>query len=283
MEAVKSSYDLNVSIFYKMGVEAVLEKNIRISVAMVTYNGGAYLRQQIDSILEQLGEQDELVVSDDGSKDDTVSILREYQKKNAKVRLFQGPGQGVKRNVEHAIQNTRGRYIFLADQDDIWLPGKVERVLQLFEKQRAAVVIHDARVFADEDTSDILMESFFAFRDAKPGVLKNIIKNSYIGCCMAFRRELLEVILPIPEQIEMHDQWIGILGDYYAGKSCFLPESLLLYRRHGKNQSAMTHYSFGKMLRNRLAFLVCFSQRVLYHHHKRSDIFVKMKKIMVDK
>jgi len=266
-----------------MGVEAVLEKNIRVSVAMATYNGGMYLRQQMDSILEQLGENDELVISDDGSRDETISILREYQKKNSKVRVIKGPRQGVKRNVEHAIKNTRGSYIFLADQDDIWLPGKVEQVLQAFERQRAAIVIHDARVFANGNTSDILMESFFAFRSAKPGICKNIVKNSYIGCCMAFRRELLEVILPIPEQIEMHDQWIGVLGDYYAGKSCFLPMPLLLYRRHEKNQSAMTHYSFGKMLRNRLVFLAHFSRRVLYHHRKRKDIFVKMKKIIVDK
>ena len=248
----------------------MVEGNIRVSVAMDTYNGSDYLCQQIDSILGQLGEQDELVISDDGSQDNTVSILREYQKKDSKVRLFQGPGQGVKRNVGHAIQNTRGQYIFLADQDDIWLPGKVEKVLQAFERQNASVVIHDARVFADHNTSDILMESFFAFRGAKPGVLKNIIKNSYIGCCMAFRRELLEVILPIPEQIEMHDQWIGILGDYYAGKSCFIREPLLLYRRHQKNQSGMTHYGFGKMLRNRFVFLGCFFRRILFRSHKRS-------------
>lgn len=270
MEAVKASFNLYVSIFQKMGVEAVLEKDIRVSVAMVTYNGGAYLCQQMDSILGQLGEQDELVVSDDGSKDHTVSILREYQKKDSRIRLLQGPGRGVKCNISHALQNTRGKYIFLADQDDIWLSGKVEQVLQAFERQKAAVVIHDARVFVGENISDVLMESFFEFRGAKPGVLKNIIKNSYIGCCMAFRRQLLEVILPIPEQIEMHDQWIGILGDYYLGKSYFLPEPLLLYRRHEKNQSAMTHYGFGKMLRNRLVFLGCFSRKVLLHYRKRN-------------
>lgn len=249
----------------------MLEQNIRVSVAMVTYNGDVYLHEQMDSILAQLGEQDELVVSDDGSKDHTVSILREYQKKDSRIRLLQGPGKGVKCNVAHALQNTRGHYIFLADQDDIWLPGKVEQVLRAFERQKVVIVIHDARVFTGGEPSEIIMESFFAFRGAKPGVLKNIIKNSYIGCCMAFREELLEVILPIPEQIEMHDQWIGVLGDYYMGKSCFLPEPLLLYRRHEKNQSAMTHYGFGKMLRNRLVFLQCFSRRVLSRYRNRNE------------
>ena len=108
--------------------------------------------------------------------------------------------------------------------------------------------------FAENDPQ-ILMESFFAFRRAKAGVLKNIIKNSYIGCCMAFRRELLSTILPIPEGIEMHDQWIGILGDYHAGKSCFLSEPLLLYRRHEDNNSAMSHYGMVRMIRNRMVFV----------------------------
>lgn len=237
-------------------------KNIRVSVAMVTYNGEAYLGQQVDSILEQLEDGDELVISDDGSKDGTSLILKEYEK-DERVRLLQGPRQGIKKNVEHAIKNTKGSYIFLADQDDIWLPGKVERVLQAFEEEKAVVVVHDAKVFAGKEPSHILMESFFAFRGAKAGVMKNIIKNSYIGCCMAFRRELLDRILPIPVQIEMHDQWIGILGDYFAGKSCFLPEPLLLYRRHGDNNSAMHHYGIFKMLRNRLVFFGCFLRRIL--------------------
>lgn len=253
-------------------------KDIRISVALPAYNGEAYIRQQLDSILRQLQETDELVISDDGSADETVSIVREYQYRDNRVRLLKGPGQGIKKNVEHALLHARGQYIFLADQDDIWLDGKVERVMQAFAQQEAAVVIHDARVFADEDISQIRMDSFFAFRSSGPGVIKNIIKNSYIGCCMAFRRELLEVILPIPTQIEMHDQWIGILGDYFAGKSCFLPGPLLLYRRHGANSSSMEHYGLGKMLRNRVVFLFCFCKRILRNRKKRRGNLVKFKK-----
>ncbi len=247
------------------------KRGVRVSVAMISYNGAEYLRRQVESILEQLGDEDELVVSDDGSEDGTADILKEYQCLDGRVRLVSGPGQGIKKNVEHVLEETRGRYIFLADQDDVWLPGKVERVLQAFETREAAVVIHDAKVFAGtENAPQILMESFFAFRRAKAGVLKNIMKNSYIGCCMAFRRELLSVILPIPERIEMHDQWIGILGDYYAGKSFFLSEPLLLYRRHGDNNSAMAHYGILRMIRNRMVLAFHFVKRVLCNrvsHH----------------
>ncbi len=237
---------------------------IRISVVLPSYNGAAYIAQQLESILSQLGEGDELIVSDDGSTDGTVLIVKGYQGMDGRVRLLKGPSQGIKANIGHALRYAKGRYIFLADQDDIWLDGKVCRTLQAFEQQGAFVVVHDARVFAGEDIANIQMESFYAFRGSGAGVIKNIVKNSYIGCCMAFRRELLRVVLPIPSQIEMHDQWIGVLGDYFAGKSCFLPDVLLLYRRHGGNNSAMEHYGFFRMLRNRVVFLWHFCKRVSY-------------------
>ncbi len=262
----------------KAGTAAVGKADIRISVVMPTYQGEVYLRRQLDTILSQLSEKDELVISDDGSVDGTLSLLQEYQDSDNRIRLFQGPGQGIKKNVEHLLKNARGRYIFLADQDDIWLDGKVEKVLRAFEQQKASVVIHDARVFAGEKESGIQMESFFAFRNAGAGVVKNMIKNSYIGCCMAFRRELLSMILPIPAQIEMHDQWIGVLGDYYAGKSYFLREALLLYRRHGANNSAMDHYGVLRMVRNRVVFLCCFVRRILQNRQKKEKNSVKFKK-----
>ena len=174
--------------------------------------------------------------------------------------------------VEHVLRHTRGSYIFLADQDDIWAPDKVDQVLRAFQEKNAMVVIHDAKVFEGEKPEGIVMDSFFAFRGSGAGVIKNIIKNSYIGCCMAFRRDLLEVILPVPAQIEMHDQWIGILGDYFAGKSCFLPDVLLLYRRHGANNSSMEHYGLGRMLRNRLVFLWCFGRRA-WSKRRRKGVF----------
>lgn len=258
--------------------EQFRQTDVRVSVVMPVYNGEAYIRQQLDSILMQLAQTDELVISDDGSTDSTPSIIKSYQSEDRRIRLLKGPGQGIKKNVEHALKNTRGQYIFLADQDDIWVEGKLEHVLQTLEAGQASVVVHDARVFTGEDSADVWMESFFAFRGSGAGVVKNIIKNTYIGCCMAFRRELLPVVLPIPAQIEMHDQWIGVLSDHYAGKSCFLPEKLLLYRRHGANNSSMEHYGPCRMIRNRLVFLWYFCGRILQNRQKRGGNLVKFNK-----
>lgn len=227
---------------------------IRVSVAMVTYNGECYLREQLDSILESIGEQDEVIISDDGSQDDTRLILDEYAKRDNRIKVLQGPGKGVKANVDFALRACNGKYIFLSDQDDIWIKEKVKRVLSAFLKTKSRVVIHDATVVGS-DGQKVVMDSFFRFRNSGSGVCKNVWKNTYIGCCMAFRRELLDTLLPIPDSIEMHDQWIGVINDVTGDDSCFLKDKLICYRRHEDNQSALQHYGFSKMLRNRIVFI----------------------------
>jgi glycosyltransferase involved in cell wall biosynthesis len=233
---------------------------MRISVALAAYNGALYIGEQLDSILDNLTADDEIVISDDGSSDGTVGIIEEYRKKDDRIRLLKGPGEGVIANFEHAISECRGEYIFLADQDDLWMPDKVEKVMGLFTDPKVHLVIHDAKVM-NADFSQTLMESFFAYRNSKPGVWNNLIKNRYMGCCMAFRRELIPKILPIPRDIPMHDQWIGLLSDYY-GKSVFLQEPLLYYRRHDRAVSDFEHNSIMVMLHNRLQIYLYFRKRI---------------------
>ena len=108
-------------------------KRKSISVAMAAYNGQKYIADQIESILNQLYPTDELVVSMDFSTDQTEEIVLEYAKKDSRIHLITGPSKGVIKNFENAIAYTQNEIIFLADQDDFWLPGKVERVLKEFE------------------------------------------------------------------------------------------------------------------------------------------------------
>lgn len=227
---------------------------IRVSVAMAVYNGEKYIKEQIETILAAMGRDDELVISDDGSTDATRKIVQECVAADGRIRLIDGPRQGVKKNFENVLLACRGEYLFLADQDDIWKEEKIERVLSVFEEKKCTVVIHDAAVVA-EDGKEILMSSFFEWRNSGAGALKNIWKNTYIGCCMAFKRELLDKVIPVPDNIEMHDQWIGVINDLKKGGTYFLPEKYLLYRRHGENASNMSHYGVAKMIRNRLVFV----------------------------
>ena len=236
---------------------------IRISVAMVTYQGEKYIKEQLDSILEQLGPEDEVVISDDGSTDGTVAVIEAYCKSDGRIHLRAGPGKGVKASVENALRACKGTYIFLADQDDIWKPEKVRLVMEAFARKDAVVVVHDA-VVMDGDCKEVVLESFYSLKSSGAGVVKNIWRNTYIGCCMAFRRELLEAVLPIPSYIEMHDQWIGVMNDLLKNKTCFIPEKLLCYRRHGNNASGMTHYGVGRMIKNRVCFVWALVKRNRY-------------------
>ena len=133
------------------------QENIRCSVVMATYNGEKYIKEQIDSILKNMNDCDELIISDDGSTDNTIKLINEYQDK--RIKLINGPRKGVKQNFANAIENATGKYIFLSDQDDIWMENKMRLVLEEFEKNNVTVVIHDAEVI--DENFKVTIPSFF--------------------------------------------------------------------------------------------------------------------------
>ncbi|MEG1821613.1 MAG: glycosyltransferase family 2 protein [Clostridiales bacterium] len=225
---------------------------MKISVAMAVYNGMAYISSQIASILPQLKDEDELVISCDPSVDGSEKFLAALAKNDPRIRIFTGSGKGVLANFENAIRKTTGDVIFLCDQDDIWLEQKVPKVLAVLENKEIQVVLHDAEIV--DSLKNTLHPSFFQWRGSKQGYWHNLLKNSYIGCCMAFRSEWKEVILPFPQEIPMHDQWIGLLAEKKKTVA-FLNEPLIKYRRHGNNATAETHSSMGKMLKWRITMI----------------------------
>ena len=229
----------------------------KVSVAMATYNGEKYIREQIKTILDCLEENDELVISDDGSTDNTLGIINSFN--DNRIVLIDGPKKGIKQNFANAIKNTSGEYIFLSDQDDIWKKDKVTEVLKCFEEEKCTLVVHDAEVV--DENLNMVMSSYYSYRNSGKGIIKNIYKNTYIGCCMAFLSKAKKYVLPIPNDIEMHDQWIGILNDKY-GKTYFSTKKLIKYRRHSLNNSQMNHYGIIKMIKNRLTFIVRYMERI---------------------
>jgi hypothetical protein len=138
------------------------------------------------------------------------------------------------RNFEHAVRHARGETIVLADQDDVWLPNKLPLVRELFagEVARPYLVVLDAKI-VDEDERAVY-PSVQAKLHAGPGFVKNVWANRYLGCCMAFSRDLLDVALPFPDAVDMHDIWLGQLCER-IGKTEFVSIVTMLYRRHGAN------------------------------------------------
>lgn len=230
-----------------------------ISICMATYNGERFIREQLDSILKQISENDELIISDDGSTDNTIQIIEYYAKIYNNIKLVRGPQLGVVKNFEYALKRAKGDIIFLSDQDDIWADSKVKKTIETLKKADTILVLHDAYIV--NQAGNVVFTSFFNYRGSKTGYINNIIKNSYLGCCMAFRKQLLEVVLPFPEKIEMHDWWIGLLGER-IGKVKFLNDKLLYYRRHDKNVSSFHHHPLNKMIINRVRLIIETTQRL---------------------
>ena len=198
-----------------------------ISVCIATYNGERFIREQIDSILRQLSSDDEIIVSDDGSTDDTISIINSIDDK--RIRVIEGPRkQSPTSNFECALKASKGDYIFMSDQDDVWKPNKVKICMEWL--QRYDCVVSDAEV--TDSSLNPLYPSLYAIMQVRQGRIYNTIwKNGYTGCCMAFRRNVLEASLPFPKDIPMHDIWIGNVAAYKYNVM-FIPDTLIYFRRH---------------------------------------------------
>lgn len=218
-----------------------------ISVCMTTYKGEKYREEQIESIVACISEQDEFIVSEDGKDEMFLADLK--QRAGCFVPL-QGPACGAVANFEYALSHVSGDIVFLSDQDDIWSADKVKKTLKEFDNPACIMVIHDADLI--DGVGNQIGDSFYAIRNSKAGMLKNIWKNSYIGCCMAFRRELLEYALPFPTSGTLHDQWLGLLAEQ-MGDVVFLQDKLIHYRRHEENVSGMQHLPVVTMLYNRMS------------------------------
>lgn len=214
---------------------------MKISVCMATYNGEKFIKEQLDSILFQLTKDDEVIVSDDSSTDKTIEIIKFY--KDDRIKIFEN--QKFKSpifNFEYALKNSTGDLIVLADQDDIWQGNKLEVIKKYLIKYD--LVLSDADII--DENGNILHESFYKLNDSKNGFIKNIVKNSYLGCTMAFNKKILDKSLPFPKDLPMHDWWIGLIGEMY-GKTYFIEDKLISYRRHGNNASPTgekSNYSF---------------------------------------
>lgn len=242
-----------------------------ISVCMATHNGEKYIKKQLDSILAQLSDNDELIISDDGSIDKTIEIINSCQDNRIKLLHYKQSEELKKikkckgfylatKNFENALSHAKGDFIFLADQDDIWAENKV--TLMSDELHKADIVMSNfSLIDVDDNITNI---KFYNNSPIGDSLIINIIKSKYIGCCMAFRKELLENILPFPHKLIAHDYWIGCIGCYY-GKFSFINKPLHLYRRSGENVSSSSEKSENSFLfkiRFRLVFMLKLIKRI---------------------
>lgn len=209
---------------------------MKLSIAMTTYNGARYLQGQLDSFLAQTRLPDELVVCDDGSRDETIEILERFQKVSPfMVRIFQSvENLGHEKNFGKAIDLCQGDIIFLSDQDDVWFPSKLAVVQDVFNKKMGILL-----VINDSEITDGVLQSTgrtVLGQTKAAGVLGENSKSLTLGCATAFRSELRSLISPVPALDYGHDSWIHDFTHMIGGR--YVLETVLqFYRRHGGNVS----------------------------------------------
>lgn len=228
-----------------------------VSVCMATYNGEKYVRRQLVSILEQLTDDDEVVLVDDCSTDATIATVAQIGDRRISVHV-NDRNRGEVFSFGRALLLAKNDFLFLSDQDDIWMPGRVSLMQQRLVECGVDVIASNFRwISATGEPVDVQYDGVDARHSKKH--FANIVdifmgKTNYFGCAMALRREFVPMVVPIPSFVESHDLWIALAGNL-AGSNVHIDESTLLKRRHDKNvTSTISSRSLFRKLRSRVVF-----------------------------
>ena len=226
--------------------------NEKIDVLLATYNGEKYLKEQIDSILNQTYSNIRLVISDDCSKDNTREIIKEYEEKdNRVISYFHEKNLGYVKNFEFLLTKVENEIYMLSDQDDVWLPTKIEHTYNKMVETNADLVFTDLEV-VDENLK-MMYPSFNDYMKLSRKIKKykndyrlQYLYNCVTGCTLMSKKKFLDMILPIPTQSKyaIHDTWIAT-AIANNGKVEYLDEKTILYRQHGNNQVGTEKVSHG--------------------------------------
>jgi len=208
-----------------------------ISIAMCTYNGEKYLQAQLDSIVKQTYKNLEIIISDDCSTDSTVEIIKNYQNADLRIKLYENEQNlGFLKNFEKTIALCSGDFIALADQDDIWKKNKLEKFYNEIDDN---VLIYSDALIIDKDSKETGTQLVRPKSNLCKGKCnKSFFLNNFVsGNTMMFKQELIQHILPIPEQMSYHDIWIGYVASTY-GSITYTEAPMIYYRKY---EGQVTH------------------------------------------
>ncbi|MDQ6716348.1 MAG: glycosyltransferase [Actinomycetota bacterium] len=225
------------------------DPSVRVSVCLAAHNGGAHIAAQLESVLSQLARDDEVVVVDDASTDETVDIVQATG--DPRVRVHRNEtNRGYVRTFERAIELSRGDVVLLCDQDDVWVPGRVEAMVSALREH--GVVATSVSVLGEP-----LEPPRWPLRTRDSGrrllnlALVLVGVRWYFGCAMGLRRDVLDVALPIPDFVhESHDLWFAVVGNV-LGEMGHLERPSVQRRLHAANQTPEHWRSLRLILRSR--------------------------------
>ena len=235
---------------------------MNISVCMASYNGEKFIKRQIKSILSQLSKKDELIIIDDASIDNTVSIIKKINDKRIQLRVNK-KNIGPVKTFNNALNSAKRELVFLSDQDDFWLPKKVSVVKKIFKKNDVDILIHDAKIFKK---NKLIHKSLFEIHNSSSGFIKNLISNRFTGCCMILRKESLNKLMPIPIKKGIyHDAWLGLLSIILKKNILFLNDQLIEWNRHGNNESTLKRRSYKLIIPDRINLITSLFMRIVFN------------------
>lgn len=205
-------------------------KNIEFSICLACFNGEKYIKDQLTSVLAQIGRDDEVVISDNGSSDRTLEIIESLH--DERIKVLNCTTLGVVKNFQNCLLNASGKYIVLCDQDDIWLDGRLDAARCALYSSDLSVV---GMLVVNEHLEPLELDSNLI--PPNTSFFKTFYSNGFSGCCLAFRRNVLDIVLPFPDQLPMHDWWIILMLIMLKMKININKNKFILYRRHKNNVS----------------------------------------------
>jgi glycosyltransferase involved in cell wall biosynthesis len=231
------------------------EGGVRVSVCLAAHDGANFIGDQVRSILDQLGPSDELVVVDDASTDGTVSVLESFG--DSRIRLHRNESNvGYVRTFERALGLARGAYLLLSDQDDVWIPGRLEVMVAALD--RDGVVATSVAVLGAPPGPPrwpLRDKDSHSYATNLAAVLIGV--RWYFGCAMGLRRDVLRMVLPFPSWLtESHDLWIGVVGNALR-EMRHLEAPSVARRLHDANQTPTRWRSLPEILGARVMLARC--------------------------
>lgn len=214
-----------------------MDRPLTIQILLSTFNGEKYLSQQLDSLLNQNYSNVDILIRDDGSKDETCSILAEYERNHSNITVVYGENIGVLKSYFELVKNANGDLYALCDQDDIWLPSKLSRAVSRIQTCSIppSGLYCSALQFVDNNLQPIGLTKPPMHRCLENAVMENIAT----GCTVVFGENLRSLFLQAePEKMHMHDWWLYLLAAAF-GEVVFDPESSVLYRRHDETVTGL--------------------------------------------
>lgn len=228
-----------------------------VSVCMASYNGSDFIAEQVDSILGELQRTDELIIIDDCSDTETIKILKNYDDPRISL-IFNSKNVGHVKTFEKAILYSSNPIIILSDQDDIWISGRVDLLVENLTNSKQMLITSNFRTFTDKGTGFKVPSNTANSRTSNSNFI-NIIgillgNRSYYGCTMAFNRDFIKLALPIPSGTESHDLWFAIVANIIR-KNLHINDITISRRLHSKNVTINVRRPIVKKVVTRIIFV----------------------------